>query len=249
MSAPPLGFARQHGCDVRCEWGAHAVATLGECRTLVVVDVLTSTSCISIAVSRGATVLPYRWRDGSAEAFAKARGALLAGPRGSQYSLSPGSVMALPRGARLVLPSPNGATISFDAAGHARVIAGCLRNRAAVAAHLARAERPIGIVAAGERWPDDALRPALEDLVGAGAIVAALEGTRSPEAAAAAAVFAEFATRLPATLGGCASGRELIERGYPQDIELASMLDVDAAVPELIDGAFTVAREAGVAAR
>ena len=45
------------------------------------------------------------------------------------------------------------------------------------------------MIAAGEQWPTGGLRPCLEDALGAGAIVAAMQRTSSPEARAAAAAF------------------------------------------------------------
>src|SRR5699024_6342045 len=100
---------------------------------------------------------------------------------------------------RLVLPSPNGSTITanLDESG-ARVVVGCLRNSAAVAEVIAaRLEQgdSVAVVAAGERWrDDDSLRPALEDHLGAGAVLSALVGlgyrdSMSPEASAAADLF------------------------------------------------------------
>src|SRR5207249_999853 len=119
---------------------------------------------------------------------------------------------------------------------HGRVLAGCLRNRSAVCARAAALGGPFGIIPAGERWDDGTLRFALEDLLGAGAIAARLPGRRSPEADAAVAAFEARADRLAETLAACASGRELVERGYPQDVDLAARLDVDTVAPELVDG-------------
>ena len=83
--------------------------------------------------------------------------------------------------ARLVLPSPNGSTVSARlAAAGATVVGVSLRNAAAAAAWVrARAgDGPVAVVAAGERWYDGPLRPAAEDLWGAGAFIAALGETR-----------------------------------------------------------------------
>jgi 2-phosphosulfolactate phosphatase len=93
-------------------------------------------------------------------------------------------------------------------------------------------------MACGERWPDGSLRPSLEDLLGAGAILDALAGSPSPEARAAIAAFRDAAGNLPEVLSQCASGRELSEKGWHADIGYAAQLNVSSTVPVLINGAF-----------
>jgi len=97
-------------------------------------------------------------------------------------------------------------------------------------------------VAAGERWPDGSLRPAVEDLWGAGAVLAALgpEGA-SPEAEAAMAAFDAVRTRLPESLAACASGRELVGAGFAEDVVVAAAHDVSAVIPALAGDAFVAA--------
>jgi 2-phosphosulfolactate phosphatase len=94
------------------------------------------------------------------------------------------------------------------------------------------------VIAAGERWPDGTIRFAVEDLIGAGAIVSQLAGTQSPEAVAAMAVFERCRSTLATVLESCSSGRELVERGYAVDVVLACELDSDDIVPMLTRGAF-----------
>jgi 2-phosphosulfolactate phosphatase len=226
-------FTDQTAFAVRCEWGPPGVQALAGCRTFIVIDVLSFTSCVSIAAAAGARVFPARTRDAAAADLAERKGAVLAAARGAGYSLSPGSLAAAPAGLRLVLPSPNGATVSLAAEGHGRVLAGCLRNRAAVAARAAALGGPVALIPAGERWPDGTLRPAFEDLIGAGAIAAMLPGPRSPETSAAVAAFEASAPALLSTLRACASGRELIERGFPNDVDACAEVDRDAVAPEL----------------
>ena len=78
----------------------------------------------------------------------------------------------------------------------------------------------------------------MEDLVGAGAIIRGLDGSKSPEARAAEAVFESSRGDLGSILAACASGQELIQRGYPEDINVASRLDCSESVPLLQDESY-----------
>ena len=82
-------------------------------------------------------------------------------------------------------------------------MAGCLRNCEAVAHFAQSYGSRISVIPAGERWEDGSLRPAIEDLVGAGAILSYLEGRLSPEAEAAMAVFHGLKDNLVTALRGC----------------------------------------------
>lgn len=233
-----MPFTDQSAFDVRCEWGPEAVAALAGCRTFIVVDVLSFSTCVSVAAERGVVVFPHASRDSGAREHADRRRAVLAGPRGAGYSLSPASLVAAPRGMRIVVASPNGATISLRAATQGSVLAGCLRNVSAVCRRATARGGPFAIIPAGERWDDGRLRPSVEDLIGAGAVAAGLSGTPSPEASAAIAVFRSAAPRLLEALMSSSSGRELVEQGFPDDVRLAAELDADGVAPELVDGGF-----------
>ena len=192
--------------------------------------------------ARGAEVLPYRWRDDLAEAFARQHGAYLASHERrftGGFSLSPTSLLKLQPAERLVLPSPNGATLCAIAdelcPGH--VLTACLRNASAVGGALRERYTRLLVVPAGERWPDGSLRPALEDWLGAGAVIAALGKQNSPEAQAAANTFRAVEGDLSRVLKECSSGRELHERGFGADVELAAQHDVSQTVPHLQAGA------------
>lgn len=224
----------------RCEWGGAGAAALSAADVTIVVDVLSFTTCVDIAASRGAAILPYRWDDASANEFARIQGAELAGKRRyARYSLAPDSYLEAPAGLRCVLPSPNGAQVTLAVAATSRIIlAGSLRNARAVAEAAGRLGTTFNVIPAGERWPDGSLRPALEDSLGAGAILRGLPGTRSPEADAAVALFEAHREKLVATLAQCGSGRELEERGHRKDKEIAGQLDVSSCAPRFDGVAF-----------
>lgn len=235
----------QSDYDVRFEWGLNGVNGLAaDCDVVVIVDVLSFTTCVDIAVARGAIIYPFHGDEVAAAERAAALGALLASRRetGSGYRLSAQSLLGIGRGERLVLPSPNGSTLSHRAAEltpEGAIFAACLRNAGAVAAAAAAAGRCVGVIAAGERWPPDGtLRPALEDLLGAGAVIAQLPGARSPEAAMAAAAYVWARPNVAEVVGACSSGRQLIEWGRDRDVELAGEVDASACAPRLIDGGF-----------
>lgn len=219
--------------NYRCEWGAAGVDALDRADVTIIVDVLSFTTCVDIATARGGEILPYAWADPTASEFARTHGAELAGKRRlTKYSLAPASYLDVERGFRCVLPSPNGAQVTLAAAAAAPIVlAGSLRNARAVAAAAARLGRSVNVIPAGERWRDGSLRPALEDWIGAGAILRSLTGSRSPEADAAVAVFERYEGRLVETLDRCGSGRELEQRGHTHDTHLASALDVSTCVP------------------
>jgi 2-phosphosulfolactate phosphatase len=226
----------------RCEWGAAGHDNLAPAAVTIIVDVLSFSTCVDVAAGVGVAILPYDARSGAAEAFARDKQAELAGPRGvSRYSLSPASFLGSVPGGRCVLPSPNGAALAVRAATSATiVIAGCLRNAAAVAQRAARLGSVFNVCAAGECWPDGSLRVAVEDWLGAGAILRHLPGQKSSEAIAA---FEDAAPRLAEVIAQSSSGRELVERGYGQDVEIAVALDVSRHVPRF-DGIAFVADQA-----
>src|SRR3989442_7686978 len=106
----------QEAWACRCEWGPGAVAALAPADVTIVIDVLSFTTCVDVAASRGAAILPYSWNDASAADFARAQGAELAGRRRqAKYSLAPESYREAPEGLRCVLPSPNGAQVTLAA--------------------------------------------------------------------------------------------------------------------------------------
>jgi 2-phosphosulfolactate phosphatase len=217
-----------------------AITSLAPADVTIVVDVFSFTTCVDVAAARGAVILPYAWNDASAVEFARIQQAELAGRRRqATYSLAPESYLDAPPGLRCVLPSPNGAQVTLAAARTTSVVlAGCLRNARAVADAARRFGDACNVVPAGERWPDGSLRPALEDWIGAGAILSRLPGSRSPEAESAVALFERHRAELVDVLDQCGSGRELDSRGHHRDKYIAGQLDISTCVPRFEGTAF-----------
>lgn len=236
---------------VRFDWGPTGAAAIGsDADIAVVVDVLSFTTTLTVAVERGMTVFPYAWKDAGATQYAAEQDAVLAvgrfegGGEAGQVSLSPAAMASVDGVQRVVLPSPNGSSICFGLADTGLTVVGaCLRNRRAVARWVRRRIRDgarVAVVAAGERWPDGSLRPGLEDLLGAGAVLAALDPAHaSPEARQAQRAFEAAGKDVPDQLSACASGVELVRAGFAEDVAMASQIDVSAAVPVLAGRSFS----------
>jgi 2-phosphosulfolactate phosphatase len=247
-------FYRQAKYGVRSDWGLTGARMLADdSAALVVVDVLSFTTSVSIAVSRRWAVLPYQWGRESAPSHASIHAATLAVGRhqvneSQPWSLSPASLMSAPdpMNKRLVLPSPNGSTISFEGQGSCeRVLVSSLRNARSVASALGSAgygtlDKPIVVIASGEQWPDNTIRPGLEDALGAGYLISLLISAgadASPEAIALSKAW-RTTKDVSRTVHECASGQELIDDGYESDVAVAAQVDVDTSVPVLVAAKF-----------
>jgi 2-phosphosulfolactate phosphatase len=237
-----------HRC--RHEWGrdgARRAASRGD--ILVVVDLLSFSTAVATAIDGGAIVYPCGHAEDAA-ALAASLGAESAVhrrdvPARGRFSLSPLSFLDVMPGTRIVLPSPNGATCSRHARDVPHLFVGALVNATAVARAanrlLATTDLGITILSCGERWSapgeDGELRFALEDYLGAGAIIAGLECDKSPEALACEGAFMSLRGGLKRAILDCGSGLELIEKGCEGDVIHAARLDRYTTVPVMREGA------------
>ncbi|CAN3700923.1 hypothetical protein MMX123_00916 [Microbacterium sp. MM2322] len=142
------------------------------------------------------------------------------------------------------------ALVRASAATGAYIVVGGLRNAAAVAAHVLEVQRTrgertsISIVAAG--YPDgtdaEGLRFAVDDLLGAGAVVAALGDLgidhASPDAAVAGEGFRALGGAVRHLLTASGTGRALAADGQREQVLAAAARDAASVVPVLRDGAF-----------
>ncbi|WAH35955.1 2-phosphosulfolactate phosphatase [Alicyclobacillus dauci] len=142
----------------------------------------------------------------------------------------------------IVLPSPNGSTCTVIAKeSNVITIAGCIRNGFAVSSFIQERypDSVISVIACGEQWSNGVLRPAIEDLIGAGAILSQFDQSLlSPEAKIAVSAFRHAEHDIQKILIECSSGRELAEKGFPEDVSIASELNVSHVVPVFHNGAY-----------
>jgi 2-phosphosulfolactate phosphatase len=225
--------------------GARDAAERGD--ILVVVDTLRFSTAAATAVHHGALIYPCATDEALYNALAQRVGGEVAlhhaaAPTLTRFSLSPRSFLTVEPGARVVLPSPNGSTCSQYGSQAPALFVGALINAQAVAgavSDLLNKDRHLNgtVLACGERWrlPDEAgaLRFAVEDYLGAGAILSALPFPQAMEAQVCAATFQAMQDRLDAALWECESGQELRNKGLGEDVRFAARLDVYDTAPIL----------------
>jgi 2-phosphosulfolactate phosphatase len=214
-----------------------------------VVDTLRASSTIVTLLERGVPeIVPAASVEEARELRSRLPDHLLCGesgglpPQGFDYGNSPAEFAAAALDGRpAILATSNGTRILSDLAGAPAVVVGALLNRQAVAAALsslaAEQDGDISVVCAAA--PGGA--PALEDALGAGAIVEAalrLDGSLEPTDAARLAVDAYMAARddLAAALATGRHGKELVEAGFAADVQYCARLDASTVVPRLGPG-------------
>ncbi|MGX1700990.1 2-phosphosulfolactate phosphatase [Microbacterium sp. NPDC055357] len=248
----------QHRYQVRLEWGVEGLARLAPADVVVVVDVLGLSTRVTnelaaaagdgIAAGGGAVAADAASPDGAASDVDGAASDPDAASDDGGTASDAGGAASDPDAA-----SDDEATAVLRAAARvgAVVLLGCLRNASATArAVLDEQTRrggrtSIAVLAVGQRDRDGAPRFAVEDLLGAGAVIDALTKLgidhTSPEAAVAAEGFHGLrrATRHLLTASG--SGQALLDGGARDVVLDAAAVDVVSVVPTLVDGVFIAA--------
>ena len=242
---------RQLDHRVRFDWGPTGAAAIADgADVAVVVDVLSFTTTLCVAVERGMTVLPFRWKDERAAAYAEerdghprrrpARGAGAAGPRRRS---------ACRRRRCRRCPASSGSSCRRRTARRSRSASPTPAPRWSVPACATGPPSPAGSLAPrrhdrgrrrrralARRLAPPVRRGPLGRRCGAGAPAAAT--TCRPEARVAAdAVPGRRGDVRRRRCTDCASGLELSAAGFAEDVAVAAELDVSDVVPVLADGA------------
>ncbi len=232
-------------------WGRRgAKRAAGRGDIVVIVDVLSFSTSVALAVEHGAYIYPGRMDDDPEEIARRigAEGAVKRPdvPEKGRFSLSPLTYLDIKPGEKVVVVSPNGATCSDIAMNVSYVFAGALVNAEAVGKTVSRlvSERNLKatVIACGERervsGGGTKIRWAVESYLGAGAILSYIDGGKSADAIVCEGAFVQSRSRLPEILHACQSGWELSSRGFGGDVDYAAQLNILECAPILRAGRF-----------
>ncbi len=226
---------------IHCEWGIEGINRYSSISDVtIIVDILSFSTCVDIAVSQNAIVYPYKFKEISAIEYAAANNAELASLNRSKenFSLSPLSLMKLSNGTRIVLPSPNGSELSLNSKSDLTLCA-CLRNYRAVAEYVNSISGNVNVIPAGEKWRNGTIRFAVEDYIGAGALISELKGVLSAEAIVAKKLFESLKPDFKDIISGSLSARELIEKGFQEDVDIAMEVNAGNTIPILLNKCYS----------
>jgi 2-phosphosulfolactate phosphatase len=210
-------------------------------RTVVVFDVLRATTSMVAALDAG--VAEIRVFADTKEALASATEfngvRLLCGevnclaPPGFDVGNSPREFRReLHAGRTMFMSTTNGTRAIVAARSAPLVLAGALVNAAAVARRCATEARDVTLLCAGTNGAI-----AMEDVLGAGAVIARLPDARlaSDSARIALRLFDSQSRKLPDALRDSAGGRNVIAATLARDIDFAAQLDAFEIVPVIHD--------------
>lgn len=234
-----------HRCRLDWGWsGVRRAAASGD--IVVIVDTLSFSTTAVTAVQHGGVIYPCASQEQAARVAQQAEAELAVMrkevPAKGRFSLSPITFLALESGHKIAISSPNGATCCGYGAQAPALLVGTLINAQAIAAALATllAREPdlnATIIACGERWrtptEDGSLRFAIEDYLGAGAILSYINYAMAPEARLCRGAFLQTSSDIEALLWECNSGRELRDMGFEEDVRHAARLNAYETVPIL----------------
>jgi 2-phosphosulfolactate phosphatase len=250
MNNKPLS---KHPYYCKLDWGQRGVlraAQRGD--VLVIVDTLSFSTAVAMAVHHGGLVYPCPEGEDPVKLAKRIDGEAAVGradvPPKGRFSLSPLTYVGLEPGTRIILSSPNGATCSYCSRQVPHLFVGALVNARAVATAVSHVLNKmdssgcVTVVACGEREmtlpEDNPIRFAVEDYLGAGAILSYLRFEKSPEARVCQSAFVDNKKDMPCILWECESGRELRAEGFGKDVEFTAQLNLYDSVPILYEGLF-----------
>src|SRR5688500_12108117 len=199
-------------------------------RTCVVFDVLRATTTMAAALHAGVTEIRLfdnldAARAAAAAAHEKPR--LLCGeaqcraPAGFDLGTSPGQFLASHRGAAMFMCTTNGTRALLAAREAAVLFIGAIVDASAVAAALRATGRNVTLLCAGTNG-----EVAMEDVIGAGAVLAVLDAKASNDVALMAMrLFDASRNDLRDALRQTAGGRNVIDAKLDADIDFAARLD------------------------
>lgn len=236
-------------CDFH--WGrSGAIRASENSEIVVIVDVLSFSTTVAYAVKQGAFIYPLALGDDPTDLIKKyiAEAAVprMDVPDKGRFSLSPLTYMGIEKNTRVVLPALNGGTCCKLAQGNSNtILIGALVNAQSIGRHImsllnkSNVVKTITVVACGERFKrlnsDGGIRFAIEDYLGAGAILSWLNSNKTPEAEVCEEALKHNQVNLERVIWDCESSGELREIGFGDDVKLASQLNAFEVVPVMVN--------------